>query len=485
MQICSPRPSSGNQQPKILDERWRIKKRHDENCSCCCCIPSPICYKYVQPEVPKSCAPIRRYWKSTIPMDDNTTYQLSYWENPSSKVEPILPRDCLVTGNSEMSDQTTYNTSYMDYLCVKPVSSITPCEKQLLGRGPMQDVTTQKHDYTWKSIETTPAYKARNNIYCNPAPLLDDTTYKLSYYESCCNSPPESFAPVRRYVKSDIPFEDNTTYRLSYWPNMNPMKEKSWRKKQEYTPPTYPIDGCTTYKLSYYPNCQERPSPILPRLTENILNAQCCNDKNTIYRLSYFGCEDGRRDPIIPPGNITFSTCPPAYDTVHRMSFVGNWNVKPVEPITPCSKQMLGRGQIQDVTTQKHDFTWKQIQMEPGSRPKDNLVPPCGPIECCTTHRMSYLPSDCESLRPIQSYAPIRVYKPSDIPMNGETVMHLSYQPVETGPVQRIRDKNDYHPPDFPIDGHTTYNTSYIPPGTLEPCCMETKPCLPSTQCCC
>lgn len=64
------------------------------------------------------------------------------------------------------------------------------------------------------------------------------------------------------------------------------------------------------------------------------------------------------------------------------MSFLGNWDVKPETPITPCSKQMLGRGQMQDVTTQKHDFTWKQIQIQQGSRPKDNLVPPCAPVEC-------------------------------------------------------------------------------------------------------
>lgn len=79
----------------------------------------------------------------------------------------------------------------------------------------------------------------------------------------------------------------------------------------------------------------------------------------------------------------------------------------------------------------------------------------------CTTHRMSYLPSDCKSLRPPQSYAPIRVYKPSDIPMNAETVMHLSYQPVEASQVERISDKTVYHPPDLPIDAHTTYNTRF------------------------
>nr|XP_012135483.1 PREDICTED: protein FAM154A-like [Megachile rotundata] len=419
-------------------------------------------------------------------MDDNTTYRLSYWEGPSTITEPIPPRDCLVTGDCEMAHDTTYKSSYLDYKCVEPVTSIIPCEKQWLGRGPMQDVTTQKHDYTWKSIKTRQAYKALDNIFCHPAPLRDDTTYKLSYYETCCRTPAESFAPIRRYIKSDIPLENETIYKLSYWPHdPTGIKDEPWSKKQEYTPPTEPLEGCTTYKLSYYPHSQEKPSLIIPPPTENILNAGCCSDKNTTYRLSYFGAQDGRRDPIVPSGNITFSTCPPAYDTINKMSFLGNWNVKPEEPITPCSKQMLGRGLMQDVTTQKHDFTWKRIEVEPGVRPRDNLIPACAPVECCTTHRMSYIPTDCKS--PVESYAPIRVYAPSDIPMDAETIMRLSYQPV--GPSYQTEKSYSktcvYQPPNTPIDDHTTYNLSYIPPGMLAPCCMEKpKPCIAAAQCC-
>ena len=56
--------------------------------------------------------------------------------------------------------------SYLGNWCVKPESKMVPCERQLLGRGPMQDVTTQKHDYTWKSIPKTESVKAQQNLYC-------------------------------------------------------------------------------------------------------------------------------------------------------------------------------------------------------------------------------------------------------------------------------------------------------------------------------
>jgi len=40
-----------------------------------------------------------------------------------------------------------------------------PCDKQWLGRGPMEDVTTHKHDYSWKSMTRPEVIKIENNLY--------------------------------------------------------------------------------------------------------------------------------------------------------------------------------------------------------------------------------------------------------------------------------------------------------------------------------
>ncbi|XP_017796121.1 PREDICTED: uncharacterized protein LOC108577476 [Habropoda laboriosa] len=440
---------------------WQID--HDESCNCCCCTSQQTCYKYLQPEVPKSFAPIRRYWKSTIPMDSNTTYQLSYWECPNVVEDPILPRNWLVTGDGEISDETTYSSSYLENLCVKPELPITPCEKQWLGRGPMQNVTTQKHDYTWKSMEPVTPYKAQDHIYCQPARLLDDTTYKLSYYQSGCHLPAISYAPIRKYLKSGIPMEDHTTHKLSYWPHdVTPREIPQW-SKQQYMPSCEPVESCTTYKLSYWPHSSKRRPPIILPETDNFLNAGCCTDNNTTYRLSYFGADGDKRNPIRQPENILFSPCPLTYDTIHRMSFPGNWCVKQEMPIVPCDKQFLGRGPIQDVTTQKCDYIWKTTPLEPDLRHKDNLIPGGSPIECCTTYRLSYLENN-KGLTSIENYAPVRTYRPSDIPMKSETVMQLSYQPVEAQiPVEKPwSEQPAYNCPVNPIDNNTTYNTRFV-----------------------
>ncbi|XP_018339915.1 PREDICTED: uncharacterized protein LOC108747141 [Trachymyrmex septentrionalis] len=473
MEICPREPSKPTRQQSIIEAKNKLRLGHDECCNCyCCCLPQSTCYKYVQPEVPKSFAPIRYYWKSNVPMDKNTMYRLSYWEGPATIVEPIRPEDNLTCGDAPMSDETTHKMSYFGNWCVKTDPPITPCDKQWLGRGPIEDVTTHKHDYSWKSITPPDIIKAANNLYPPCAALSDDTTYRLSYYNSSSLLPVQSFAPTRKYVKSDTPMEECTTYKLSYWPNEIPVKEeRPWRQK-EYHSPVTPMDGCTTYKLSYWPNCDEKPpESIIPNENENLLNAGCCFDDNTTYRLSYFGDGADKPDLVRQPGNMIFSPCPLSHDTVNRLSFLGNWCFKPETSITPCDTQLLARGPMQDKTTQKHDYTWKRVMPPTELRPENNLTFSSLPLESCTTHRLSYIPNDHECLLPIKSYAPIRKYQPSDVAMESETTMRLSYQPVE--PADQIEKPwamaAPYYSPVDPMEDNTTYNLSYIPPGTLVP----------------
>ncbi|XP_023290082.1 stabilizer of axonemal microtubules 1 [Orussus abietinus] len=448
--------------------------------------PPVLLQKYVQPPVAKSYAPIRYYHKTDVPMEGNTTYRLSFWEGPGGTREAIRPENCLAVGDGFMSDDTTHKLSYLGNWCVKPEDPITPCDRQWLGRGPMQDVTTQKHDYTWKIAPKEEPYSLRPNLYFPCASMSDDTTYRLSYFQSACRIPEKPFKPIRRYERSDVPMDGCTTYRLSYWPSELPGKEpQPWNSKVEYHPPVVPLEGCTTYKLSYWPNREEPRKPFILKDTENILNAKCCFDDNTTYGLSYFGCGGDKREPIRQSQNILLSPCPLSHDTTHRMSYLGNWCAKPERSIIPCTRDLLGRGPMQDLTTQKHDFVWKCGTPDSEIRPEDNLSCSPMPLECCTTHRLSFLPNDPSSLIRNKPYAPIRRYESSDVPMEKETTMRLSYQPVE--PADQVEkhwgNHSQYIPRVTPMEDDTTYNLSYILPGTLEPlppCC---PPCPPANPC--
>ncbi|XP_025074411.1 uncharacterized protein LOC112552745, partial [Pogonomyrmex barbatus] len=102
---CRPKRTP---QQSIIEAKKKIRLGHDKYCNCCCCTSHPTYYKYVQPKVPKSFAPVRYYWKSNVSMDKDTTYRLSYWENAATTTEPIRPEDNLTCGDTPMSDETTH-----------------------------------------------------------------------------------------------------------------------------------------------------------------------------------------------------------------------------------------------------------------------------------------------------------------------------------------------------------------------------------------
>jgi len=96
--------------------------------------------------------------------------------------------------------------------------------------------------------------------------------------------------------------------------------------------------------------------------------------------------------------------------------------------------------------------------------PRENLLSYCDNdlndhdhVAACTTNRLSYIPTD-ECRISTKSFAPVHKYQPSDVSMECETTMRLSYQPVELA----VRDEktwlNTYHPPVDPMEDSTTYN---------------------------
>ena len=83
----------------------------------------------------------------------------------------------------------------------------------------------------------------------------------------------------------------------------------------------------------------------------------------------------------------------------------------------------------------------------------------------CTTSRLSYMPNCGECLLPNKSYAPIRKYEPSGLPMDLDTTMQLSYQPA-CEPIAKVEKpwakQPDYHKPTTKIEDSTTYELRYV-----------------------
>ncbi|XP_011500260.1 PREDICTED: protein FAM154A-like [Ceratosolen solmsi marchali] len=476
--VDTPRPRV--KVPSVIEIKNKIRLGHGECCNCCCCkAPVLAVYKYVQPEIPKSFRPIRTFQRTDIPLEDTTTYRMSFWPGPRSVRKPLIRYGCLATAEGKITSDTTHKLSYLGNWCIKPQEKILPCKRSLFGRGPIENQTTQKEDFVWKYSLKEKPMKYSGNLRMPRGHIEDNTTYKSSYFESTCNEPVKSFKPIRLYEKTEVPLDDYTTYKLSFFNNDTVHREEHpWQKKPMYVKPSTRVDNCTTYKLSYWPQCEPRVKPILQQSDDNPLNKRNFSfEGETTYGLSYFGGDGDKPKPIYPVPNEIFVNQSTDHDTVNKMSYLGNWCPSPVKPIVPCVRKLLGRGPIEKETTQKCDFPWKFQEPNASIRPVGNLGFSSTPLENCTTNRLSYLPNSGDCLIPKKSFAPIRTYDPLDLPMDLDTTMQLSYQPVEQ-PEKVDKPwaaKVPYYKPATNVDDNTTYTMSYIPPGTLHPCGPESS----------
>lgn len=75
----------------------------------------------------------------------------------------------------------------------------------MLGNGPMQDFTTQKHDYVAKPLCKRNAIIHETNLKSNDVPLQSDTVQKLSFVPPDAKSMRmvKSFKPCYEYKRPD------------------------------------------------------------------------------------------------------------------------------------------------------------------------------------------------------------------------------------------------------------------------------------------
>ena len=160
---------------------------------------------------------------------------------------------------------------------------------------------------------------------------------------------------------------------------------------------------------------------------------------------------------------------------------------------------MIGVGRIQDLTTQRHDFSCKPIIKRMPFRPKDWLSLPKMKQEYETVQKLSYQDYRC-SIMPTLSCKPMLTYKRPEgnvnnnlknifliliflEPMEFETTQKLSFMPVCPAPKECYpwAQKSKYQPPTQRMDSDTVQKLSFAPPGQFVDagCCCE-----PALNCC-
>ncbi|XP_055541976.1 stabilizer of axonemal microtubules 1 [Wyeomyia smithii] len=458
--------------------------------------------RYVQPSRRQPCKPVPCYKPPEVEFQGDSVYKTSYNADPATIVGnarplPIPPRNNLSMAPGCLEKNTTTSLSYPCYNNVERQKPILPIGNQLLGSGPIQEITTSRHDYVPKSTPKRFKIVPEGHIRSVSAPFEKQTVNKLSY--NCPNmahfTPARSCKPIRHYSRSEIPMESETTSKLSYPPLCPaPKEDLPWARRAAYQAPEIAMANDTTYKKSFIPSCATERAKMITPFNNLHVPADSGFESKTVYKESYHSACGERPPAIRPVEQLRIPTQKLQDDTVYKLSFPMYCNTERPAPIVPKPAPLIGDGPIQEITTTRHDYVCKSGTKRDPIMPQNLLYIPTGKLESETVNRLSY-PSNKENMIPTKSCKPIISYKRPEQPMESETTQKTSYMPVCPPPkehypwAQRAR----YQPPPLPMESETTAKLSYPPPGYyLEescdanapagPCCQSCEPAM--TNCC-
>lgn len=354
--------------------------------------------RYIQPEVVKSCKPNTVYQRSCAPVACDTVYKTSYHPVPTSianncRLAPVLPIcNIRVDASVRMDDETVTGLSYPGHPGFCREKPIKPCTRQLFATGPLQDLTTQKHDYVPKCTQRRALIIPKPMMHCTQLPLECETIHKLSFPNPCNAIPTVSCKPSICYQKPCLPVECDTTHKLSFQPVGIQAKEVfPWAQKARFTLPCSPVENETTYKLSYIGGSGGRYPIVVPKNNPCMITCDIGFDDRTIYNDSYLkNSVSCRPAPIRPMPTLCTPDCKMDPDTMYNLAYPGHYCVPKQKAVLPCP-QPLPCGPMQDLTTQKHDFVNKPICRRQAIRPKNTIIKTSLPLDCTTTANASYM----------------------------------------------------------------------------------------------
>ncbi|KAF6213716.1 hypothetical protein GE061_011438 [Apolygus lucorum] len=253
--------------------------------------------KYLQPDRPISFKPHRVYREPETEFPDRTTYKLSYEAfDPkllrSCRGVPTFTKENLVTAG-EFSDKTTHKMSYGPWPGLMRPKQIYPRDHKLSGEGPMSEMTTNRHDYTPKPIDTQGKVVQPNALGLSKAKMEADSVNSMSYKNPDMSrfTPAQSFKPAARYLSPDSPMDGETVHKLSYmpWDKAPEKMDMPWADKSKYSKPCIPFEGNTIYNGSFIP-----PGRLVEDQLGHCMGCYCmypteCFDQNNETSSYHFG----------------------------------------------------------------------------------------------------------------------------------------------------------------------------------------------------
>lgn len=187
--------------------------------------------------------------------ESKTVYKESYHSAGGERPAAIRPVQQLRIPDQRIEDDTVYKLSFPTYCHAERPAPILPRPAPLIGDGPIQEVTTTRHDFVCKNGTKRQPIVPQNLLHIPSGRVESETINRLSFPANKENvAPPKSCKPIISYKRPEQPMESDTTQKLSFMPVCPPQKENyPWAQRARYQPPSQPMESDTTAKLSYPP----------------------------------------------------------------------------------------------------------------------------------------------------------------------------------------------------------------------------------------
>lgn len=166
--------------------------------------------RYIQPPRRESCKPMIRYQAPSIPMANDTVYRQSFdcidaQTAASCRMAPVRPFGQLRTSPGQFEKETVTRLSYQPYCPVERTKPIYPYSPSLLGQGPMQGLTTQKHDFVPKFQYRRSKMIPMDNIKKGCGCIEQNTVNRMSFMrpDTCNYTRVVSCKPIITYKRPE------------------------------------------------------------------------------------------------------------------------------------------------------------------------------------------------------------------------------------------------------------------------------------------
>lgn len=216
--------------------------------------------RYVQPPVREMIRPPISYKQPTIPIDSDTVHKTSYLPIDRAvallcRLPPATPEPNLgMNREVKMDSQTVTSTSFPPIVGLQRSLTTVPPNRIVMGTGPMQKMTTQKHDYVSKRGQRSGPIRPLNGMIASTEPIESDTTASLSYAPPAGFIPAVNCKPSAEYKLPEVDMDLETCHKLSFTtPHTKPREIPGWAMKPRFVKPLLPMDSNTIQKCSYRP----------------------------------------------------------------------------------------------------------------------------------------------------------------------------------------------------------------------------------------